>query len=247
MNYSWNFGIFLERTPDGAATYAGWLISGLGWTVAVALCGWLLALLLGLPLGVMRTLPHRWARNLAVGYVELFRNVPLLAQLFIGYYVVPELLPTAWGNAVKQMHPTLNQFLTAFICLGLFTAARVCEQARAGIEALPPGQKSAALALGLSLPQTYRRVLLPLALRIVIPPLTSEFLNIFKNSAVALTIGLLELTAQSRQISEYTAQTFEAFIAATLLYLVVTFTVMAAMGRVERRSRIPGYLGGRGE
>jgi len=246
MNYHWNWGIFLQKTPDGSATYLDWLISGLGWTVAVALSAWVLALSLGAVLGVMRTVPNKWLSGIATAYVEVFRNIPLLVQLFIWYFVVPELLPVGIGDRIKQMDPTLNAFLTSFICLGLFTAARVCEQVRAGINSLPKGQKNAGLAMGLTLWQTYKFVLLPMAFRIVIPPLGSELMNIFKNSSVALTIGLLELTAQSRQIAEYTANTFEAFFAATVLYICITLAAVSVMHWLEHRFRVPGYISGGG-
>jgi glutamate/aspartate transport system permease protein len=156
---------------------------------------------------------------------------------------VPELLPVSWGNAIKQLPPEAQQFGAAVICLGLFTSARVCEQVRAGIQSLPIGQTRAALALGLTLPQTYRHVLLPMAFRLVVPPLTSEFLNIFKNSAVCSTIGLLELAAQGRQLVDYTAQPYESFIAVTLMYLLINVVVMFLMGRLERKVRVPGYMG----
>lgn len=242
MNYNWDWQLFFRAVPSGDATYLDWIVAGAGWTVAVSLSGWLIALVLGSVLGVMRTVPGKVLSGLGTVYVEIFRNVPLLVQLFLWFFVVPELLPKSMGDAVKQMDPTLNAYLTAVVCLGLFTAARVCEQVRAGIESLPRGQRSAAAALGLTLPQSYRHVLLPMAFRIVIPPLTSEFLNIFKNSSVALTIGLLELTAQSRQISEYTAHPFEAFIAATLIYLAITFVVMLSMRVLEKQVRVPGYI-----
>ena len=128
-------------------------------------------------------------------------------------------------------------------CLGLFTAARVCEQVRAGIESLARGQRNAALALGLTLPQTYRHVLLPMAGRIIVPPLTSETLNVFKNSAVCSTIGLLELTAQGRQLVDYTARAYESFLAVTVLYLLLNAAVLLIMRKVEARTRVPGYLG----
>lgn len=243
MNYHWNWGVFLQQTPDGSATFLQWLISGLGWTMAVALSGWVIALALGTVLGVMRTVPNKWISGIAKVYVEIFRNIPLLVQLFIWYFIVPELLPFGLGEQLKTMEPTLNEYLTSALCLGWFTAARICEQVRAGIGSLPKGQKLAATALGLTLPQTYRDVLLPMAFRIIIPPLGSEFMNIFKNSSVALTIGLLELTAQSRQISEYTANTFEAFIAATVLYICITLTAVTIMQWIESRLRVPGYLG----
>ena len=105
------------------------------------------------------------------------------------------------------------------------------------------GQKNAGLALGFTLGQTCRHVLLPMAFRLIVPPLTSEFLNIFKNSAVCSTIGLLELAAQGRQLVDYTAQPYESFIAVTVLYLLINVVVMSLMRVVEARTRVPGYLG----
>jgi glutamate/aspartate transport system permease protein len=167
-----------------------------------------------------------------------------LAQLFIWYFVLPELVPG--GTAFKQLNPGLQQVLASVLCLAVFTSARVAEQVRSGIESLPPNQRNAGLALGFSLAQTYRFVLLPMAFRIVIPTLTSEFLNMIKNSAVCSTLGLLELAAQGRQLVDYTAQPYESFIAVTCLYLGINTLVMFAMRRLELRSRIPGYLGSKG-
>lgn len=243
MSYSWNWGIFLSPTVSGETTYLGWLLEGLKWTVTLSLSAWLVALLLGTVFGVLRTVPGRWLSTIGATYVEVFRNTPLLVQLFSWYFVLPELLPPTWGNAIKQLDPLLQQFLSAWLCLGCFTGARVAEQVRAGIESLPPGQKAAALALGLTLPQTYRNVLLPISFRIIVPPLTSEFLNIFKNSAVASTIGLIELSRQAQQLVDYTSQPYEAFIAVTVLYAVINVTVMALMRVVEAKSRVPGYIG----
>ncbi len=244
MNYNWNWGVFLSETPSGGATYLDWLLEGLQWTVMLSLAAWLIALAVGFVVGVLRTVPNRWLSGLATAYVELFRNVPLLVQLFLWYFVMPELLPEAWGMAFKQSHPLTQQFLAAMVCLGLFTAARVAEQVRAGIESLPKGQLAAGKALGFTLPQIYRYVLVPMAARIIVPPLTSEFLNIFKNSAVATTIGLIELSRQAQQLVDYTAQPYEAFIAVTLLYLAINVVVMFLMRRLEQRTRVPGYIGG---
>jgi glutamate/aspartate transport system permease protein len=243
MSYNWNWDIFLSPTPSGEATYLGWLLDGLQWTVTLSLGAWIMALVLGIGLGVLRTVPNRLLAGSAAAYVEVFRNVPLLVQLFIWYFVLPELLPTAWGDALKQTDPLAQQFFAALLCLGCFTAARVCEQVRAGIASLPRGQRNAGLALGLTLPQTYRYVLLPMALRLILPPLTSEFLNVFKNSAVASTIGLIELSRQSQQLVDYTAQAYEAFIAVTVLYVLINVLVMFGMRLLERRTRVPGYIG----
>ncbi len=174
-------------------------------------------------------------------YVTIFRNVPLLVQLFLWYFVFPELLPEEAGMWVKRGMP-LPEFWTAVLCLGLYTASRVAEQIRAGINSIGRGQQYAAMAIGLTPTQVYRYVLLPVAFRIIIPPLTSDFLGVFKNSSLALTIGVLELTAMTRQIEEYSYAGFEAFTAATVLYIAVTAIVMWAMRIVEIRIRIPGMI-----
>lgn len=245
MGYNWNWGVFLQPSATGGDTYLGWMLHGFKMTIALSLSAWLLALMLGAVVGVLRTVPNKWLSGLARAYVELFRNIPLLVQLFLWYFVLPELLPTDIGNAFKQSNPLVQQFVASMICLGLFTSARVAEQVRSGINSLPPGQKNAGLAMGFTLPQTYRFVMLPMAVRLIVPPLTSEFLNIFKNSAVCSTIGLLELAAQGRQLVDYTAQPYESFIAVTLAYLIINVVVMFAMRWVEERVRVPGYMGGK--
>jgi len=233
-------------------TYLGWLMSGTMWTLLVSIFAWIIAFTLGSILGVLRTTPLRIPRAIATAYVEVFRNVPLLVQMFLWYFVMPEVIPEAWGNYLKQDLPNLVElpfaqfsmweFTAAVICLGMYTASRVAEQVRAGIQSLPRGQTNAGLAMGFTLPQVYQFVLLPMAYRLIIPPMTSEFLTIFKNSSTALTIGVLELTAQSRQISEYTFKTFEAFTAATLIYIVITLTVIYAMRFLEGRLAVPGFI-----
>ena len=240
MNYNWNWGIFWEPSPDGMGTYMDTLWSGLGWTLATALSAWIMALVLGAIVGTLRTVPSKWAARFANAYIELFRNIPLLVQMFLWYFVMPELVPTSLGNWLKAMPNA--PFITAVICLGFFTSARVAIQLSAGILSLPRGQRMAGTALGLTLPQTYRYVLLPMAFRIVIPPLTSEFLNIIKNSAVALTIGLMELTARARSMQEFSFQVFEAFTAATIIYIVVNIIVVNLMRLLERKVSVPGFI-----
>ena len=244
MTHPWRWEVFLERVPTGDTTYLGWMLTGLLVTVLLSLAAWAVALVLGSVMGVFRTVPNRVLSGMAAVYVEVFRNVPLLVQLFVWYFVVPELLPARWGTPLKQLPPTLQQFLAALLCLGFFTGARICEQVRAGIESQSRGQRAAALALGLTLPQAYRYVLVPMAFRIIVPPLTSEMVNLVKNSAVASTIGLLELAAMGRQLVDYTALPYESFLAVTLVYVTVNLVVIAAMRWVERRARVPGLLGG---
>lgn len=246
MNYHWNWGIYLQTVQNGEETYLDWLISGLGWTLAVALTGWVIALLVGSLMGTLRTLPSRPLVAIGNTWVELFRNIPLLVQLFLWFFVVPELLPRDLALWVKQDMPA-KEFVTAAVCLGLFTSARIAEQVRAGIQSLPRGQRFAALALGLTLPQAYRYVILPVAFRIVIPPLTSEFMNIFKNSSVAFAIGVLELTFQARQMQEDSEQGIETYLAVTVLYFLCAFIANRGMALIERRTRVPGLIASGGK
>lgn len=243
MNYNWNWGIFWEPSPEGTGTYLDMLLSGLKWTIATSALAWILALLLGSMIGVMRTLPSRPATYIASAYVEFFRNIPLLVQLFLWFFVLPELLPHAAGLWLKQLPNA--PFWTAAIGIGFYMSARVAEQLRAGIRALPRGQAMVARALGLTTAQTYAYVLLPMAFRIILPPLTSEFLNTIKNTAVALTIGLLELTGRARSMQEFSFQVFEAFTAATILYLLINAGVVVFMRFIEQRVAVPGYIRGK--
>ncbi len=234
-SYNWNWPILLKEP------YFTWIVSGFGNTVLIAVLGWIIAFPLGSAIGVARTAENRALRLFGTSYVETFRNIPLLVQMFLWYFVVPELLPAEWGRWIKRDMP-YPQFLTAVVCLGLYTASRVAEQVRSGIEAIPRGQRDAGLAMGLRPLQVYRYVLIPVAYRTIIPPLTSDFLGVFKNSSLALTIGVLELTSQARQIEEYTFAAFEAFSVATVLYCLVTGLVIAIMRVVERRTRIAGTI-----
>lgn len=241
MKYHWNWGIFWELSPDGVHSYFATLMLGTAWTLATAACAWVIALGLGSLVGVVRTTPIAWMVRLGNIYVELFRNVPLLVQMFLWYFVFPELVPHSFGVWLKQL-PN-GSFYTAVVALGLYMSARVAEQVRAGILSLPRGQRQAGLALGLTLPQTYVYVLLPMTYRVIMPPLTSELLNTIKNSAVALTIGLMELTARARAMQEFSFQVFEAFTAATIIYIVINIVVTFAMRLIERRIAVPGYIG----
>jgi glutamate/aspartate transport system permease protein len=241
VNYHWNWSIFWELSPDGVHSYFQTLMLGTAWTLVTAACAWVIALTFGSAVGMLRTTPFPWAVRLGNAYVELFRNVPLLVQMFLWYFVLPEVVPRAFGTWLKQLPEA--SFYTAAVALGLYMSARVAEQVRAGVLSLPSGQRQAALALGMTLPQAYAYVMLPMTYRIIMPPLTSELLNTIKNSAVALTIGLMELTARARAMQEFTFQVFEAFTAATIIYIVINVAVASAMRALERRIAVPGYLG----
>jgi glutamate/aspartate transport system permease protein len=243
-SYNWNWLVFFDEVATGGEKYYQWILSGLLWTIATSLAAWVIALILGVGIGVIRTLPIKGWVLFGDSYVEIFRNIPLIVQMFLWFFVLPELVPQNLGDWIKQDLP-LPEFSTAVISLAFFTSARIAEQVKAGILSLPVGQKGAGLAIGFTLPQVYRYVLLPVAFRIMIPPLTSELMNIFKNSSVALTIGILELTAVAKQMNEYTFQGFEVFTVVTILYIIVAFTANRLMALIESKTQIPGYLQGR--
>ncbi len=234
--------MLLELEPGGTGTYLHYLLVGLVWTLATALAAWAIALLLGGVIGTLRTTAHRFAVAAGNLYVEIFRNVPLIVQMFLWFFVVPELLPERLGDWVKQIPPPWGSYYPAVLCLGIFTSVRIAEQVRAGIQSLPRGQRLAATACGLTAGQSYRYVILPQALRIILPPLTSEFMNVIKNSSVALTIGLLELTGRAKAMQEFSFRVFEAFSAATMLYLLTNLVVVLGMRALEAKVRVPGLI-----
>jgi glutamate/aspartate transport system permease protein len=242
VNYNWHWRVLLETEPGGTGTYLHYLIVGLGWTLTTALAAWVIALAVGALVGTVRTTGLAWAVRLGNLYVEIFRNVPLIVQMFLWFFVVPELLPQAAGDWIKQVPPPWGSYIPAVLCLGIFTSVRVAEQVRAGINSLPRGQRMAGTAMGLTAVQTYRHVILPQALRIILPPLTSEFMNVIKNSSVALTIGLLELTGRARAMQEFSFRVFEAFTAATVIYLLTNLVIVLLMRALERKVRVPGLI-----
>jgi glutamate/aspartate transport system permease protein len=222
-------------SPAGDTTYLMWLLQAWGTAVSLAMLALVVAMVFGILMGILRTTPHKGLVLLGDAWTEAFRNVPLIVQLFIWYFVVPAIFPP-----LKE----LPSFVLAFVGLGLFTSARIAEQVKAGIQALPRGQQYAGLAVGFTLPQTYRYVLLPMAFRIVIPPLTSESMNIVKNSSVAFAVSVPELAMFARQAGEETSQPVLMFLAVTLLYFVSAFVINRFMKWVEKRVRVPGMAAG---
>ncbi|MBX9935176.1 MAG: amino acid ABC transporter permease [Burkholderiaceae bacterium] len=240
---AWDWQVFcedtIERAPvqgcfgkGGDTTYLDWMLSAWGWTLSVSLLALLLALLLGTLVGTLRTLPDR-PRIVQLGnaWVELFRNIPLLVQIFLWYHVLPTFFPAL--QAVPG-------FVLVVLALGFFTSARIAEQVRSGIETLPRGQRYAAMAMGFTTFQSYRYVLLPAAFRIIIPPLTSETMNIFKNSSVAFAVSVAELTMFAMQAQEETARGVEVYLGVTALYVVSAFAINRIMAFIEQRVRVPG-------
>jgi His/Glu/Gln/Arg/opine family amino acid ABC transporter permease subunit len=218
---------------------ASWLLQGLITTLELSVLAWLLAVVLGILAGALRTVSFVPLRAAAVFYVEFFRNVPLLVWMFFWYFGVPPLLPRAVQDWLFN-HGA--EFWAAVIALGVYTGARMSEVIRAGILAIPKTQFEASQAIGLTVGQAYRLIILPIALRLIVPPMTSESLNLLKNSSVALTISVAELTFQTRQVETYTAKAIEALTAGTLIYLVLCLSIATLMNRLERRFAIPGLI-----
>ena len=230
---TWDWKVFLNDDGSGR-TYLEWMFDAWGWTLSVAGASWVVAMIVGALFGTLRTLPNSpILSRLANAWVELFRNIPLLVQIFIWYFVIPKIFPV-----MKD----LPSFVLVVFALGFFTSARIAEQVRAGIQALPRGQRYAGMAMGFTTAQTYRYVLLPMAFRIIVPPLTSESMNLLKNSSVAFAVSIAELTMFAMQAQEETSRGIEIYLAVTLLYAVSAFAVNRAMALVEKKVQIPGYV-----
>jgi len=234
LGSSWDWQVFLQDT-GGGQTYLDWMFSAWGWTLSVSAGGLVIALVVGSLMGILRTTPNKALVFIGNAWTELFRNIPLLVQLFLWYHVLPSLF-----LSLREV----PSFVLVVFALGFFTSARISEQVKAGIESLPKGQRYAGLAMGLTLPQTYRYVLLPMAFRIVVPPLTSESMNIIKNSSVAFAVSISELTMFAMQAQEETSRGIEIYLAVTALYFVSAFAVNRLALFIENRVQVPGMLAG---
>ncbi|HEY8371003.1 MAG TPA: amino acid ABC transporter permease [Thermodesulfobacteriota bacterium] len=219
--------------------YGEWLLQGILTTLEISALAWVIALALGCAAGAMRTVPFALTRAVGAAYVEFFKNVPLLVWMFFWYFGAPQLLPAAVQDWLNR-HGVA--FVAAVVALGVYHGARFAEVVRAGIQSVPYGQLEAALSTGLGVAEAYRLVLIPIALRLIIPPGTNETLNLLKNSSLALTISVAEITFQTRQIEAYTARGFEAITAGTLIYLVLCLVLAGVMSRVEKAVAIPGLI-----
>ncbi|MEY9178877.1 glutamate/aspartate transport system permease protein [Bradyrhizobium sp. USDA 326] len=231
MHYNWKWSILVEQP------YLWWLLSGFIQTLLISICAWIAAFTLGSFVGILRQSPSALWRKVAAFYVSIFRNIPLLLQMFLWFYVLPEVLPQAAGDWLKRDLPQ-PQIWTAMVCLGFYTSARIAEQVRSALLAIGTRQMNAALSIGMSRSEAFFHVLLPIVYRLQMPTLTNEAISIVKTSSVALTIGVFELTAQAHRIEEYTFQGIESFTAATLTYVALTTLVIAAMSMIERNYRV---------
>ena len=247
MSLAWDWQVFCKETTNGDViagcfgrggdtTYLNWIFKAWGWTLSVAVLALIVALLVGSLMGILRTAPDKRLNFIGNAWTELFRNIPLLVQIFLWYHVLPSIFLSLRA---------IPSFVLVVFALGFFTSARISEQVKAGIQALPKGQRYAGLAMGLTLPQTYRYVLLPMAFRIIIPPLTSESMNIIKNSSVAFAVSIAELTMFAMQAGEETARNIEMYLAVTGLYFISAFAINRLALVIENRARVPGMIGGK--
>lgn len=230
---TWDWQVFLNDDGSGR-TYLQWMLEAWSWTLSVAGGAWVVAIVVGFFIGTLRTLPDsKWLARLSAVWVELFRNIPLLVQVFLWYFVMPKIFPAT---------QSIPSFVLVMFALGFFTSARIAEQVRAGIQSLPRGQRYAGMAMGFTTLQTYRYVILPMALRIILPPLTSESMNLLKNSSVAFAVSIAELTMFAMQAQEETSRGIEIYIGVTALYALSAFAVNRIMYFVEIKMQIPGLV-----
>ena len=235
LSYDFNWSVIWTEP------YGSWMLQGIWTTISLGFISWCIALTLGIIIGTMRITPWKPIRLFATAYTEFFRDIPLLVQLFFWYFAAPSILPDVIERFLYRELPNF-EFWVVVVGLSLYTSSRVAEQIRAGMQSIPTDQYYAALSTGFTHLQTYRFIIIPLAVRIMIPPLTTECLTIFKNTSLAMTVGVLETTFMSQQIEAYTFRGIEATTVASLVYMAITLMVVLLMGLVEKRLTVPGLI-----
>jgi polar amino acid transport system permease protein len=220
--------------------YFDWLVSGLKVTLELSSISIVLAFMLGLFIAVMRMSEVKPIRFIATAYLEFFRNTPLLVQIFFWYFGSYKILPTVVND---WLNSTNFEFAAAVIALTIYTSAFIAEDIRSGILSIPKEQMEAARSAGFSFLRSMQHIILPQAIRITVPPLVNQFLNLAKNSSLAMTIGVAELTYQARQVESYSFKGFEAFSAATLVYLVLSVCITSLVHVYDKRVLNPHRAG----
>ncbi len=226
LNYDFDWAIITS------GRYFEWLMAGVYTTVQLSVVSIVLAFLLGLIIAVMRmshVSPIRW---FAYAYLEFTRNTPLLVQIFFWYFGSYQVLP----RFINEWLVTWNfEFAAAVIALTIYTSAFIAEDIRSGVRSIPREQMEAARSSGFTFLRAMQYIILPQAVRITIPPLINQFLNLTKNSSLAMTIGVAELTYQARQVESYTFKGYEAFTAATIVYLGMSLVIAALVNIYNRK------------
>ncbi len=226
LNYRFDWAVVTS------GKYSEWLVSGIQVTLKLSAVSIALSFLLGLVIAMMRMSTVRPVRWFAHGYLEFFRNTPLLVQIFFWYFGSYKVLPQSVNDWLVARD---FEFASAVIALTIYTSAFIAEDIRSGVRSIPKEQMEAARSSGFSYVRSMRYIILPQAVRLTIPPLVNQFLNLMKNSSLAMTIGVMELTYQARQVEAYTFKGFEAFTAATIVYLALSFLITGLMTLYNKR------------
>lgn len=219
------------------ADFGAMLVKGLQMTLKIAAGSWLLAMTLALVLLVVRLAPSRAAQRLVAVYVSYHFNVPTLVQLMLWYFGIFSLLPDALQTWLSNNNA---EAILSIVALGLCQAAYFSEDLRSGLRAIPGGQTEAARALGHGYIGSMRYVILPQAVRNAMPPLVSHSVSLFKNSSLAMAIGVAELTHAVKEVESQSFRAFEAYLIATVVYLAVSLLIMVVGAWLGRRYSIVG-------
>ncbi len=216
-------------------TYKQLLIDGFVMTLKLSIIGIFFSFIIGSILGLARVSKNFFISLLATYYLEFFRNIPLIVQMFFIYFsfTLTDSFPwlETFGNSIGVENH--NEFFSALIALITYTSTYIAEALRGGIQSLPKGQLEASKTLGMNYVQSTFLIILPQAMKIVWGPITSQFLNLIKNSSLAMTIGVAELTFQTQEIDSLTFRGFEAATAVTLIYLFLTLMTSLIMKIID--------------
>lgn len=242
MNYNWDWQVFFALEPISSASYLEYFLIGIGWTLLVAVPAWIIAISLGIVVAGFNFAGNKLVGFLCGAYIEIFRSIPPLVQLFLWFFVVPEILPFSLGEHIKSIPIYLHTYISAVLAIGLLISSRMAEHIRSGINSLPSGQWLASRSLGMGTYQTYKLVILPQAFRVALPALTSESVNTVKNTSLAMMIGVMEIMGRARLMQETTYRVFEPLIVATVIYVMINISVILLMHLIEKRMHIPGFI-----
>lgn len=215
-----------------SGNYGATLLAGAVTTVRLFAGAWLLGFAIALVLVGLRAIPWRPLQAVVTAFVEYHRNVPTVVQIMVWYFGMPQILPDGLRLWINRGD---TEFLFGLIALGLNVSGFMCEDIRAGLRAIPGTQVEAARSVGLSAWGALRHVMLPQAIRIAVPPLVNRSLILFKDTSLAMVIGVGELTYQVKAIENQTFQSFEVFAVSTTLYLAASLALMALGAWFGRR------------
>ena len=257
LNYKWHWASIPQylvfRNPDTGRWAANYILQGLFTTLRLSIWATILATLIGIVLGVFRTTKSLFLRMIGRTYVEITRNLPPLVLVFIFYFFVADQIMPLLGLEpfVRSISPRaqavlevlfapvsrFTQFISSAVTIAVFEGAYITEIIRAGIESVERGQREAAYALGLSWLDQMRLIILPQAIKRILPALAGQFISTIKDSAIVAAISIQELTYQGMQLAVSTHFTFEVWLLVAVLYLVLTLTLSLGVSRLESRLR----------